>query len=411
MSQRSLVTTLKEAGQASHGPARHRTMASLVVVQLALSVALLSAAGLLMRSYLRLQGGNPGFDTRRLLALRVVRPDTRADGEAGLRTAFFQHATTELAALPGVTASAAVSLPPISRDNSNTSIRISGLASTMPRQPWAELRSVSAGYFTCLGIPLLRGRALDAHDTADNRRVAVISQELARRYFPDRDPLGRSVGFDGFDWTVVGVVGDVTLRSLRSAGPDPTLYRPITQHCERQMTLFVRTIGDPLKWAEPARKAIAAVDPDQPILDTHTMTDLATASLFVERSSMYLLALLASLSLVIGSVGFHAVLSSVVDDSRGEIAVRVALGADSAQVFRLVLRRGLSLTVPGLAVGLAVAGSVGRLMRKLVYNVASPDPLTLALVALLLLAVALLACYLPARRAARLDPIEALKCD
>ena len=413
-SQQNLSTALKEAAQAiSRGRPRHRTMGTLVVVQIALSLLLLSGAGLLTRSYLRLQQSNPGFIADRLLALRVVRPNTPANRSTDARAAFFQQATDRLTALPGVETVGAINLRPVASNNSNSDVRIDGM-DALPaggRKPWAEIRSVTPDYFACLGIPLRQGRFLGAQDLRDSQRVIVVNQEFVRRYFPDRNPIGRIVGLGGADQTIVGVVGNVKLRSLRSDGFDPVLYQPIAQNCGREMTLFVRTSGDPLQWADATRKAIWGLDPNQPILDLHTMNNLVTGSIFVERSCMFLLALLGGVALVVGLVGLYGVLVSAVNERRHEIGVRLALGAERRDILQLILGRGLALTAIGLAVGLAGSLAVARSMASLLYEISAYDPATFVLVPLLLFAVALLACYVPARRATKVNPVEALRAE
>jgi putative ABC transport system permease protein len=412
-SRRALNTTLKESTQAAlPGRARHRAMAALVVAQVALSLILLCGAGLLARSYLRLTRNDPGFNTDGLLALRVVRPSTPATREAANRAAFFERATERLAALPGVVAAGAVSLPPVTRENQNSNIRIDDLPPDAERgKPWAELRSTTPGYFACLRIPLLRGRAFDARDVEDSQRVVLVNQELARRYFANREPIGRTVGFDGAEWTIVGVVGDVKLRSLRSTSSPPTIYRAIAQKSGRAMTLFVRTMGDPSALVSAARQAIWQIDPNQPILQAQTMGRLLLASVFIERACTFFLAILAGLALAIGSVGLYAVMSATVSERRSEIGVRMVLGAQQGEILRSVLARGAALTTCGLIAGLAGAFALSRLMGSLLFDVSAQDPATFILVPLLLSSVALLACWIPARRAAKLDPMVALRCE
>jgi predicted permease len=412
-SRRSLNITLKEATQtALPSRSRHRTMGALVVAQVAASLMLLCGAGLLVRSSLRLTRSDPGFSSDGLVALRVVRPNTPANREPASRVAFFERATEQLAALPGVVAAGAVSLPPVVRRSSNSNVRVDGHTPVAEgRKPWAELRSATPSYFGCLRIPVVRGRAFEARDAADSQRVVVVNQELARRYFAGREPVGRTVGFDGADWTIVGVVGDVKLRSLRSTGSEPTIYRPITQKCGRDMTLFIRTTGDPLAWASAARRVIWGIDPKQSILETQTMSQLAMASVSIEHACMFFLAMLAGVALAIGAVGLYAVMSSTVSDRRTEIGVRMALGAQRREILRSVLARGATLTVCGLAIGLAGSIVLSRLMGSLLYEVSAHDPTTFIAIPLLLSGVAMLACWFPARRAARLDPMLALRCE
>jgi putative ABC transport system permease protein len=413
VSGRGLSATLKEGAQAaSGGRSRHRTMGTLVVVQIALALVLLTGAGLLSRSYLRLQESNPGFNTDGLLALRMVRPDTPANRPVESRAAFYQRVTDQLASLPQVKAVGGASLRPISRENSNTSIRIQGAESAADREkPWAEVRFVTRDYFACLQIPLCEGRGFTAEDTRDSQRVIVVNEEFVRRYFPGRDPIGQRVGLDGADRTIVGVVGNVKLRSLRADVFDPLIYQPMAQRCGRGMTLFIRATGDPLQWADAARRVIWDIDPSQPILEVQTMNHLIAGSISIERSCTVLLAIMAGLALAVGLVGLYAVMSSAVNERRNEIGIRMALGAERRDILRLTLKKGLILTVVGLVVGLGMTLVVSRLLANLLYGVSVYDPATFVLVPLLLFVVAAVAAWLPARRAARVDPMVALRCE
>ena len=404
---------LKEAAAAiSRGRSRHRTMSGLVVAQIALVLLLLTGAGLLTRSFWRLQQTSPGFNTSRLLALRVVRPDNPANRRVQNRAAFYQQAVEALVALPGVQAAGAVDLRPVASDNSNTGFSYEGMeVQPGQRKPWAEQRSATPGYFRCLQIPVLAGRDFTAQDSADSRDVVIVNQEFVRRYFPSRDPIGRIINFSGSSKTIIGVVGDVKLRSLRSEGFDPFVYQPVAQVCGRDMTLFLRVSGDPRRWADAARKVVWQVDPTQPILELQTMDHYVAESMFVERSCMFLLVLMAGMAMVVGLVGLYAVMASAVNERRNEIGIRMALGAGRKDILRLILGKGLILTAIGLVVGLAGSFAAGRLMTSLLYEVGAWDPATFVLVPLLLFAVAMLACFIPARRAARVNPMEALRCE
>ncbi len=413
ISRRNLGSALKEAARAvSRGRSRHRTLGALVVTQIALVVLLLTGAGLLARSFWNLHKAPPGFNADRLLALRVVRPDTAENRQVRNRAAFYQQAVEALSALPGVQAVGAIDLRPIASDNSNAGIRYEGMeVRPGERKPWAEHRLVTPGYFRCLQIPVFAGRDFTALDTAEGQRVLVVNREFVRRYFPDRDPLGQWIDFNGSKKMIVGVVGNVKLRSLRSDDCEPFMYQPTAQACGRDMTLFLRTAGNPMLWADAARKAIWNIDPAQPILEQRTMNHYVTESLFVERSCMTLLAAMAGAALLVGLVGLYAVMSSAVNERRNEIGIRMALGAQRRDILGLVLGRGLTLTASGLTLGIVVSLAVCRLMSSLLYGISSWDVVTFILVPLLLVAVALLACWLPARRAAKVDPMVALRCE
>ena len=413
VSRQNLGAALKEAAAAiSRGRSRHRTMSGLVVAQIALVLLLLTGAGLLTRSFWRLQQASPGFNASRLLALRVVRPDDPANRRVQNRAAFFQQAVEALAALPGVQAAGAVDLRPVASDNSNVGISYEGMeVQPGQRKPWAEERSATPGYFRCLQIPVLAGREFTAQDSATSQGVVMVNREFVRRYFPGREPIGQLITFNGSAKSIIGVVSDVKLRTLRSEGFDPFVYQPIAQACDRDMTLFVRTSGDPLQWADAARKVIWQIDPAQPILELQTMDHYVVESMFVERSCMVLLAVMAGLALVVGLVGLYAVMSSAVNERRNELGIRMALGAERMDILQLVLGKGLLLTVAGLIVGLAASLAASRLVGSLLYDISAWDPVTFVLVPLLLFAVAMLACYVPARRATRVNPMEALRSE
>jgi len=371
---------------------------------MALALILLTGAGLLIKSFVRIQQSHPGFNAKGLLVLHVVRPKTSSEGDC---VAFFEQALEKLEALPGVQAVGAVDIAPMSSINRNYSVQV------VSKPGWqdAETRSVSHDYFCCLDIPLVQGRVFAAQDGPSGPSVAIVNQEFVRRRLPDRDPIGQGITFWGRTWTIVGVVGNVKLRTLRSEGFSPFVYVPLAQLAQHDMTVSIRTTGDPLQWAGAARRTLREIDPSQPILSVNTMHQLVQDSIGVERFSMILLSVMGGVALLMALVGLYGVMTFAVNERRNEIGIRLALGAEAKDVLILVIRKGSILTLTGLGTGLVGALAVTRLMSSMLYRTSVRDPATFVLVPAFLFAVALLASYIPARRAARVDPMTALRCE
>jgi putative ABC transport system permease protein len=401
-----LSNTLKETGQrVSHGRTRHRTLGMLVVAQIALAMILLTGAGLLVKSFIKLQTSHPGFNADRLLALYVVRPDTKENQDLIHRVEFSKRTIEGLAALHGVESAGAIDMHPMSASNSNSTFRIVGKEVS----PSAEQRIASCDYFRCLGIPLIQGRTFTPQDNHQSQPVVIVSKELVRRYLPDRDPIGQVINFWGRERTIVGVVGDVKIRTLRTDDYPPFVYMPLAQECGHHMSFFIRTTGDPIKWASAARKVLWDIDPSQPILYVETMDQLVLNSISVERFCTILLTVMAGVALIMALVGLYGVMTFAVTERRNEIGIRMALGAQNMDILGLVIKKAFILTIIGLVIGLVCALAVCRLMTSLLYNISVYDPATFVLIPLLLLCVAMLACYIPARKAAQLNPVETLR--
>jgi putative ABC transport system permease protein len=401
-----LSNTLKETGQSvSHGRMRHRTLGMLVVAQISLAMILLTGAGLLVKSFIKLQASHPGFNADRLLALHVVRPDTTANQDLKNRVEFSTRVIEGLAALQGLEVAGAIDLHPMNAANSNSTFRILGKEVS----PSAENRVVSCNYFRCLGIPLMQGRTFTPQDNHQSQPVVVVSQELVRRYLPDRDPIGQVIRFWGTERTIVGVVGDVKIRTLRSDDYPAFVYMPLAQECGHHVTFFIRTIGDPIQWAGAARRVIWEVDSSQPILYVETMDQLVLNSISVERFCAILLTVMAGVALIMALVGLYGVMAFAVTERRNEIGIRIALGAQDTDILRLVIKKAFILTIIGLATGLVGALAACRCASSMLYGMTVYDPATFVLIPVLLFTVAMLACYLPARKAAQLDPLETLR--
>ena len=396
----SIVNTLKETAQRfSRSRTRHRTLEALIIVQVALALMLLTGAGLLIKSFAKIQQSYPGFNAENVLVLHVVRPETSSQQDCA---AFFQRALEKLEALPGVQAAGAVDIEPVSPINWNLEVNVVG----RPGWQTAEIRRASEEYFRCLEIPLIRGRFFGPQDGPS---VAIVNQEFVHRRFPDRDPLGQEIAFWDPKCTIVGVVGNVKLGTLRNEELTPFVYVPMGAHARHGMTLFIRTADDPIQWVSSARRAIWEIDPNQPILFINTMNQLVQDSVSIERFCMILLSVMASVALFMALVGLYGVMIFAVNERRNEIGIRMAMGAEKLDILLMVTKEALKLTIIGLVVGLFGALFVSRSMGSMLYRISSWDPATFILVPILLFIVSMLAGYIPARRAAKIDPMEALR--
>jgi putative ABC transport system permease protein len=408
----TLGESLKEGGRAAAESARGgRLRAALMVAEVALALVLLTGAGLLARSFARLLAEKPGFDVDPVLTVfvslpRYAYPDARA------QAAFERRAVARLQALPGVVAAGGIDDLPLTPDRDSSSFLVAGREPALPdRLPEAQIRTVTAGYFRAMGIPVVRGREIAADDVAGAPPVLLINEALARRDFPGEDPVGRrlSLSTSPPSWaTVVGVVADVRDLGLE-ARPEPEIYLSFEQSPLSYVNLVARVEGDPGRLAGPAREALRGLDKGLPLPDAAPMRAVLAASIAQRRFSMLLLGLFALVALALAAVGVYGVISYAVARRTHEISVRMALGARRADVLKLVIGRSLSLTACGVGAGLAGAFLLSSLLANLLYGVAPTDLPTFAGVTLLLSGVAALASYLPARRAMAVDPVVALR--
>ena len=409
-SRTDLTHDLKEAAPGASGSRRrHRLLDTLVVAQLAFSLVLLVAAGLLVRNLVRLTEVKPGFEPAGLLTMEMELPHSRYTNET-LRLAFYREALDRIRALPGVTSAEAINILPMIGTDNSWSFDIDGAPALPPgKYRLAEYRVITPGYLETMRVPLRQGRVLGFLDDG-RHRVAVINETLARRYFPGEDPLGRRIRFGKNDSPIeiVGVAGDEKAFGLASTAP-AVIYQPYAQSCWNLMSLVVRTPGDPLRLAGAVREQIWSVDPDQPVTQVRRMSDWVNESIALQRFSALLLLGFALVGLILAAVGIYGLFAYAVSQRVHEIGVRMALGATLSDVLRWVLGKGLKLIAIGLGLGLIGAVAVGRLLRSQLYEMSGTDPLTFFVVLLLLAATALLACWLPARRAARINPMEALR--
>ncbi len=414
-SRPDLNRSLKEGGRGTTGLARHRLRQALVVSEVALALVLLVGAGLLLRSFARLLQVNPGFSTDRALALEVHIFGVARTPE--LKAAFIEQTLDRIAALSGVQAAGAVSALPF-HDNAispNTAFTIEGRPLPLPGQePTAYLTVATADYFNTLGIPLRRGRFFSRFDRRDAPPVALVNETMARRYWPGEDPVGRKVSARLFGQVIAceiaGVVGDVRHTGLDS-DPRPELFLPHLQNAYGSMTYVVRTAGDPLALLPAVKKEIWAVNKNLPFTSTATVEQLVSRTLDERRFTLLLLGSFAALALLLAAVGLYGLISFTTRQRTHEIGVRMALGARARDITRLVVREGLQLALPGVAIGVAGAWALTRFLSGLLFGVSATDPVTFAALSTLLLVVALLACYIPARRAAKVDPMFALRCE
>jgi putative ABC transport system permease protein len=409
-SRPNMNEALKDAGRTGTGGAgRQRLRDALVVAEVALSVALLIGAGLLVRSMWTVQGVNPGFDPRNLLTMQVS--VSGLTDPTGARTrGFYREALDKIAALPGVTSATTSSNVPMGGGNTSIQIVIEGRpADAAGVVPSADWRIVSPGYFTTLGVSL-RGRDFDDRDaTATSAPTTIISEEMARRYWPGVDPIGREFFWystSGPRLTIVGVVGDVRNLSLET-DPAPVIYRPAIGMSNRILT--VRTASDPAALTAAVRTAIRSVNPSVAISNVRTAEGILAESVGPRRFNMFLLGSFAAVALVLACVGLFGVMSYLVSQRTHDIGVRLALGAVPADIFRLVVGRGMALASGGALLGLAAAFWLSRSLEALLFQVRPTDLLTFATVVFVLLTVALVACTIPARRATRVDPVIALR--
>jgi putative ABC transport system permease protein len=403
-----LIEALKEGGRGAAGARRKGLRKTLVVAEVALALVLVIGAGLVAKSLYRLLQVDPGFRAENVLTLQVNVPTYREPQRAQYK-AFLQQALEQVEQTPGVLAVGMVRPLPLRGAGETTNFTVTGQPPPPPGQePVAARRMISPNYFRAQGIALLAGRDFNAQDRDGTQPVAIISQNIARQFFPGQDPLGRSLSFPGPEHVIVGVAADVRLRGL-SLDATATIYVPHAQEPRRGMTFVVRTAGDPLSMAGAVRNAIQKVNKDQPVMRIETMEQVVAASLAQSRFAAALLSLFAALALVLAAVGIYGVMAYDVADRTREIGVRMALGAEARDVLRLIIGQGLKLVLIGVALGLIVALTLTRLMKALLFGVSATDPLTFGVVAALLAAIALLACWLPARRATKVDPMVALK--
>ncbi len=416
-SRADLHDALKDGARSAGERGGHWLRRTLVVAEVALALTLLVGAGLLIRSFARLQGVDPGFEPTNLVTFSVALPRSKYE-EPVSRAAFYEALVQRLATLPGVDAVGATSTMPFGGSWSTGSFNVEGYQSPEGQPgPWGDQRLVTPGFHEAMKIRLLKGRLIAPADREGAPRVAVVDTEMVRRYWPNADPVGKRITFSDdmtaadTPWiTVVGVV-DHTAHEGLDAERRVQIYRPVAQRPILQMTVALRSQGDPTQLVTSVRQAVLAIDPDQPIAQVRTMESMMDEALGQRKLSMYLLGTFAGLALLLSAIGIYGVMSFDVTRRTQELGVRMALGAARRSVLSLVLRQGVGLALVGVAIGLAGAFALTRVLEAQLFGITRTDPATFALVAVVLTLVATMATLIPALRATRLDPVRALRCE
>jgi putative ABC transport system permease protein len=401
---------LKEGSRGSTGSIRrNRTRSFLVMAEVALALVLLTGAGLLMRSFYSLLQVNLGFNPQGVQTMAVSLPTSKY--KELRQWATYHHQLIErVKNLPGVQSAAAITTLPLSESNLSISFEIPGRPNEPGERTGANYRAISSDYFVTMGIPVLKGRAFTERDDGDAAKVIIINETFARQHFSDEDPIGKRVmiGYDDMMCEVVGVVGDVRHKSVKDES-DVEMYTPFEQTPWWFMNLVIRTSLDPAGIVAGVRSEVGALDGDVPIYSVKTMREYLSTSVAQSRFSMLLLAVFAALAMILATVGIYGVMSYSVTQRTHEMGIRLALGARPADVIRMVVKQGMVMAVTGLVIGLGASFALTRLMESLLFGVSATDFITFAAVSLLLAGVALGASFVPARRAARLDPMVALR--
>ncbi|MEP7337962.1 MAG: ABC transporter permease [Acidobacteriota bacterium] len=406
-----LNETLKEGGRSSDGAGQHRTRKLLVIAEVALSLMLLVGAGLLIRSYGHILNSNPGFNPNNVLSLRLLLPAAKYGTPEAILN-FFRRANEKIKEAPGVESVAETySLPMSTVAFAWEPITIEGYVPKGTQNTViSNVRIVSHEYFRTMGVALRQGRYFTEHDTRGEQETVIVDEAMAERFWPNENPIGKRLqrGGAGKWQTVVGVINDAKQFSAEKE-PPITVYYPYEQYLARNMYLVVRTASDPSAMGTVISRAIQSLDPDLPVFDVKTMDERLADALARRRLSMLLLGGFAGVALILAAIGIYGVMAYSVNQRTHEIGIRMALGAQTRDILRLVVRQALLLVSVGIAVGLAGSLALTRVMASLLYGISATDRLTFVITPLLLAGVALLASYLPARRAAKVDPMIALR--
>jgi putative ABC transport system permease protein len=413
-SKTQLTETLKEGGRGSgEGARRNRIRGVLVVGELAIAVILLVGAGLLIQSLWRLRQVSPGFNSQNILTFVVGVPQVKYPTEK--QAQFYHDLVQRIESLPGVNSASSTIPLPLSGELFSISFETEGRPVSPGDRPSADFFAIGLGYFKTLGIPQIKGRDFTERDDAKAPGVIIVNEAFARKFFPSEDPIGKRIkpGISTDEnkpvmREIIGVVGDVRNRDL-SSELRPGYFVPAAQLPFNQMTMVVKTSTDPHSLITAVQREVTSMDKELPVYNVKTMDDYLAASVAAPRFNTTLLAIFAAVALVLTIVGLYGVMSYSVAQRTNEIGIRMALGAQTHDVLSLVVKQGFKLVLLGLAIGLVGAFALMRVIASLLFGVTTRDPLTFGAVAGLLAAVALLACYLPARRASRVDPMEALR--
>lgn len=409
-----LTGALKEGGRDNAvGRTRRLTRGALITLEVALAIVLLVGAGLLLRSFVRLLRVDPGFETGQLLTFRVSLPEhAYPQGSAQIKT-FYDRLLGNLRHTPGVQAASIAQALPLSGHNNSTSVTVEGDAPPAGEKPSADLRFVGLDYFRTMAVELTGGRDFTARDDAAAPSVVIVNDAFVRRFLSDGRALNRKLttGWGGSGpKEIIGVVRDVKHRGL-DENARPEMYVPVAQFPINEMTVVVRTQVEPQSLSQTAQRAVRALDPDLPVYDVRTLDQYVSRSVARPRFNALLIGLFAVLALALAAVGVYGIVTHSVAERTREIGVRMALGARAPDVLLMVIKHGMRPVLIGAAIGLALAVGLARVMLTLLYDTNAYEPIVYAVVALLLICVALAACYVPARRATRIDPLDALRAD
>lgn len=411
-----LQTALKEKRAAAIGDWRHHYWRNLLLIgEVAFSLVLLVGAGLLVNSFLRLQRTRPAIATGRLLTVEINLPESRYR-EPAQAVGFFEELVHRVEGLPGVAAASVSTARPLSGVARNDPFAIEGRALDPNNFSFAGWQMVGANYFHTLGIPLVQGRDLTLRDMDQEAPVvAVINETMARRYWPDENPLGKRItlGLPRPDnpWvTIIGIAKDLPHRAIDSQ-PEPDWYLSRPLGPQRNQILFVRTAGNPTDLAAPIRSVVASIDRNQPVANIKTLSEVVAQTVAPRKFSMMLFTLFAALAMLLAALGIYGVMAYSVAERTHEVGIRMALGARQSDVLGLIIRKGMTITLIGVALGLTIALALTRLLATLLFGVTPTDAITFAAVSAFVMLVALFACYVPARRATKIDPVIALRAE
>jgi predicted permease len=416
VSRPDLTDALKESGRTTAGLRRNRVRSTLLMSEVALSLVLLVGAGLMIRSFAKLNQVDPGFSPARVLTLGVTLLNSKYPKDEQVPQLYSQI-LERAATAPGVLSVGAISDLPLSGSNTSDNFTIEGRpAIAKEAEPLTEYRVVTPRYFETMGIPFLSGRDFVESDTRQSPNVVVINDAFARRHFAGENPLGHRLKLQGQErdpFLIIGIVGNVRDLGLdEQPTPEayvPFLQDPLSQTYQRSMTIVARTKSDPRDVAGSLRSALTSIDKGLPVYAIKPMTEYLRDSLSRRRFSLVLLSLFGGVALTLAAVGIYGVISYGVTQRTHEMGIRMALGAQPRDVLNLVVRQAMLLALGGVAIGLLASLALTRLMKSLLFNVGVTDPLTFAVIALLMTLIALLACLIPARRATKVDPLVALR--
>lgn len=408
---------IREAGRGASGSRRQsRFRQALIVVEVALSVVLLAGAGLLFRSFLRLQSVNTGFVSQQVLTAKLTPSGTNYVDDADYAK-FYTAVIEKISAIPGVEDAGVINTLPLFK-GPTAAVRVEGRPVTTPDQwPTVNYRVVSPNYFRAMGIPVLQGRAYTDRDKENAPLVMMVNQQLVREIFPGENPVGKRVTFGGTNtdgqprwFEIVGVVADVRSIELREE-PMAELYFSVQQDLWPSMSLVVRSIVEPSSLSASVRQAVNEVDRSVPVADVKTMDHVVSESITQPRFNLFLLGLFSAVAMVLSAAGIYGVTAYTVTQRTQELGIRIALGAQVSDVLKMILGQGMAVIGVGLIAGLAAALGLMRLLRSLLFGVGENDPLTFVAITAVLVLVALIACYIPARRATKVDPLDALRSE